>query len=92
MKSQIIIIIAAIFADLTSFFCFMKYKEEPERRSICRTLPVLIGLTSFIYVLLSGDIPNAFYNKMPMLFIVMSFGLFLYFYMKKIEKDEAKKS
>jgi hypothetical protein len=53
---------------------------------------VLIGLTSFIYVLLSGDIPNAFYNKMPMLFIVMSFGLFLYFYMKKIEKDEAKKS
>ena len=88
MKSQIIIIIVAIFADLTSFFCFMKYKEESERRSICRTLPVLIGLTSFMYALLSGDIQS----KIPMLLILLSFGLFLYFYMTKTEKDEVKKS
>ncbi len=88
MKTQIIIIIVAIFADLTSFFCFIKYKEEPERRSICRTLPVLIGLTSFIYTFFSGDIQS----KIPMLLILLSFGLSLYFYMKRFENNEKKSS
>ena len=90
MKSQIIIIIAAIFVNIVSIICFSKVKNH-ELKSVYKTLPILINISSAFLILIQsikqGSLDLAF-DKLPILLIILSLGFISYFIMDCKMKNE----
>lgn len=91
MKSQIIIIIAAIFVNIVSIICFSKVKNH-ELKSVYKTLPILINISSAFLILIQsikqGSLDLVF-DKLPILLLILAFGSLSYLIMDcKLKNEE----
>lgn len=90
MKTNIIIVVAALFVNIVSIICFTKVKNH-ELKSVYKTLPILINISSAFLILIQGIKQSSLdliYDKLPILLIILALGSLSYFIMDSKMKNE----
>lgn len=90
MKTNIIIVVAALFVNIVSIICFTKVKNH-ELKSVYKTLPILINISSAFLILIQGIKQSSLdliYDKLPILLIILALGFISYFIMDCKMKNE----
>ncbi len=91
MKTNIIIMVSALFVNIVSIICFTKVKNH-ELKSVYKTLPILINISSAFLILIQAIKQGSLdlvYDKLPILLLILAFGSLSFLIMDcKLKNEE----